>query len=116
MPTVIVPPGRMPSVDSGVVVVRTTDPVPVAGVAEVLLLVVPELEVELVLELELELELEPCKTCSTIEVIWLSTRSRACPLAIPASPLPRFVSALAIALITEVLAESDWLSDLAWLQ
>ncbi len=104
VPTVIVPPARMPSVDSGVLVLSTTVPVPVAGegpeaaFAEALEAAPPDpLDDEPVLP-------EGCSNCSTSAVIWLLTRFRAVPLAMLAKPLPRFVSALLMALITEVVA------------
>lgn len=106
-PTVIVPPGRIPSVARDVAVVSTTVPVPVAGAA-VELLVADELEPEAALvdpldEEELELP-DACSCCCTSAVIWLSTRFKALELAMLARPLPKFVSAELMALITESVA------------
>jgi len=101
-----VPPGRIPRLDSGVLVVSGTVPVPVAGVGEVgaeldeeVPAAVPEEEAD-----GDELE-EPCSTfCIAAESSEL-TRLRAAPFAMVAKPFPRFVSAWAITLM------SDWSAD-----
>src|SRR5580658_9380403 len=94
-PTVTVPPGRMPSVNSDVPVVSGAVPIPCAGAGGVLaVLVVVELELALgVVELdgeELELPFE-FSTFSTSCEIWLLTRLIASELAMLERPLDRLV-------------------------
>ncbi len=106
VPTVIVPPGRMPSVDSEVLVVTRAVPIAVAGEPE-------ELEVELeVVEDPLdpldddEVELpDGFNACSTNDVISLLTRFNAVLLAMLAKPFAKFVSAWPITLISASAAE-----------
>jgi hypothetical protein len=106
VPTVIVPPGSMPSVDSEVLVVTRAVPIAVAGEPE-------ELEVELeVVEDPLdpldddEVELpDGFNACSTSDVISLLTRFNAVLLAMLARPLAKFVSAWPITLISASAAE-----------
>ncbi len=108
-----VPPGRIPSVDSGVVVVSGTVPVPVAGVGdEAALDDVPEDDVvepvadELVV---VELPEVPCSTACMADVNCDFVRVNASPLAMLARPFPRLVSAEAMTLISE--ASADWAAD-----
>jgi len=56
------------------------------------------------LEEELDEPDAGCRACSTIAVIWLLTRFKAVALAMLAKPLPRFVSAELMALMTELVA------------
>ncbi len=102
----IVPPGRMPSVDSEVPVVTRAVLVPVAGEAA-----------EAALELEgVEDPLDPpdddepelpdgFNTCSTSDVISLLTRFNAVLLAMLAKPFAKFVSAWPMTLISALSAE-----------
>lgn len=126
VPTVIVPPGRIPSVASEVLVVSGTVPVPVAGEPEPVAVpageaVEPELDVELD-DVPLdpagdeELPDEDCNTCWTIAEIWLLTRLRAVWLAMLDRPLDRLVSAEAMTLISAASAEEAWLCAWAWVQ
>ncbi len=103
----IVPPGKIPSVDSDVLVVSGAVPVPVAGEPEVPDAPVPE-ELELVEapldDEEAEPPDEPSNTCCTSAVIWLLTRFKAVALAMLARPFARLVSAVPITLMSAVSA------------
>lgn len=119
--TVIVPPERIPRLDSGVLVVTGTVPVPVAGVGEVL--DVPEeeeeaeeLAVEPLDDEELELLEEDCSACCTSAEIWLLTRFNAVWLAMLARPFTSLVSAVPMVLISDASALDAWLCACAWLQ
>jgi hypothetical protein len=111
---VIVPPGRIPSVESEVDVVTGVVPVPVAGAAGVL-----ERELEDVAD-ALDDD-EPAlpdgfNTCSTRDVISLLTRFKAVELAMPAKPFAKFVSAWPMTLMRASLADVAASSFRAWLQ
>lgn len=106
VPTVIVPPGRTPSVDSAVDVVTGAVPVPVAGAAAELELVLEDVDDPLDPLDEDEAELpDGFKTCSTRDVIWLLTRFKAVELAMLAKPFAKFVSAWPMTLISASLAD-----------
>lgn len=104
--TVIVPPGRIPRLDSEVPVVNSAAPIPVAGEPDVL----DELELddgaveELLDDDDVEL-LEGSSTCCTSAEIWLLTRFKAVSLAMLAKPFARLVSAWPITLMSASSAD-----------
>lgn len=107
------PPAGIPRMDSGVLMLSKAVPVPVAGEAE---------EPDELEEGDEEVEFDDVELVSPDKMLciaadsWELTRFKAVWLAILARPLPRLVCAVAIALITEVVA-AVWLSlDWASLQ
>jgi len=108
---VIVPPDRIPRLESRVPVVSTAVLMPVAGAPDVL--VVPEVPGDLELEeddapvtLDDDEPERPCSKLWTPATSWELTRCKASPLAILARPLPKLVSADCMALITVSVAET----------
>lgn len=97
-----VPPGKIPRLESVVLVVSGTVPVPVAGVGD-------EAEEADVDDDEDALELldedEVPNACWTSAVIWLLTRLSAVWLAILARPFPRLVSASCMTVMSESSAD-----------
>ena len=110
--TVIVPPARMPSVDSGVFADRTTVPVPLAGDPEV---EEPE-EAEPLPELDDDEPVLPDRMLWIAALSCESTRFNAVPLAMLAKPLPKLVSAVLMASMTESVASMESVCDWLWLQ
>lgn len=117
---VMVPPGRIPRLDSVVPVVKVAVPTPVAGLGDAAAVLddpVLDEDVEL-LELDEDAELPvdedpelPCRRLSIPDMSCEFTRCRAWPLAMLARPFPRLVSADCIAEITALVAEIE----LSWL-
>ena len=109
VPTVIVPPGRIPSVDSEVLVVSSAVPVPVAGAPDVLAeepLDPDDVAVD-------EGDDDVSEVPPEFSTFWIAAvnsvlvRFRADWLAMLAKPLPKLLSAELMALITEVVAEVE---------
>ena len=104
--TLNVPPGRNPRLDSEVLVVSGTVPVPVAGVgvagAEFDVGAAAALDDDV--EVDVEVLDEPPRALCTAADNSESTRFKAVLLAMLARPFPRFVSAWAITLISEASA------------
>lgn len=114
--TMIVPPGRIPSVDSDVAVVSGAVPVATAGVAFAVVELVEELE--LLLELDEEDVLEDpsavddtalvsptsCNACCIADESWELTRLSAVPLARLDSPFDSSSMAVPITLICDAWA------------
>jgi hypothetical protein len=106
VPTVIVPPGRMPSVDSEVLIVTGVVPTPVAGAGEELEVELEDVEDPLDLLDDDDVELpDGFNACSTRDVISLLTRFKAVELAMPARPFAKFVSAWPMTSISESSAD-----------
>ena len=104
---VIVPPGRLPRLDSEVSVVSRAVLIAVAGapgVLEVLAEPEPEDDEELLDDDDVELP-DGFNTCSTNDEISVLTRCKAAWLAMLAKPFPKLVSAWAIPLINAAFAE-----------
>jgi len=112
--TVMEPPAGIPRMDSGVLMLSKAVPVPVAGDAEE----PDELEEddEEVVEFDDDEFVSPDKMLCIAADSWEFTRFKAVWLAILARPLPRLVCAVAIALITEVVAAVSLSLDCASLQ
>lgn len=122
--TVIVPPGRIPTLDSAVPVVNRAVPIAVAGAPDELEALEEPEELELV---DVEDPLDPLddddvelpegfSTCCTSDEISLLTRFKAVWLAMLAMPFAKFVSAWPMTLMSASSAEDAWLSACAWLQ
>jgi hypothetical protein len=122
-PTVNVPFAMIPSVNSEVLAVSGTVPVPTAGAAKV----AAELELEdeegdddELLDDEVLVLLEPplmeVSAFCTAAVSWVFTRFKAVWLAKLAKPLDNVVEAPNIALMTESVCAADWLAEEVWLQ
>jgi hypothetical protein len=123
--TVTVPLAMMPSVNSEVLAVSGTVPVPTAGAAAVELDVPVEfegedeeeaLEDEVVLSVLLESPLRDARALCTAAVSWVFTRLRAVWLARLARPDDNVLEAPNIELMTESLCVLDDASLEAWLQ
>lgn len=99
--TVIMPPARIPRVDSGVPKVSGAVPVATAGFAEELLWLE---ELEEGVEPVVDEPVLPSRMFSIAADSWEFTRFKAVLLAILARPLPKLVSAELIAFMTESLA------------
>lgn len=119
--TLNVPPGRKPRVDSGVLTVTGTVPVPVAGApAELAVLELEDAAEEdplALLDDDEDVELpEGSSAACTAATNWELTRVRAWPLAMAAKPFPRFVSACAITLMSAASASATALCACAFCQ
>jgi len=118
VPTVMVPPGRIRSVDSEVLMVSGTVPVPVAGAPDVLAEEPLDSDDDALDEEDDEVSDVPpdFSTFSIAADNWVLVRFSAVWLAMLAKPLPKLVSAELMALITELVAAVELSFSWALLQ